>query len=511
MIRQNRIRIDLCLKVILAVFIPFIISSIFVYIDGGECITGIMPSWNDEDFYYHQIKAILEYGQPLGYYGYDGSNARIGNFGFHGFIILLPYVMFATVLGFEYYTMAVVNISLLSITNVIYLYLYKPDIKKLLFFSTISFSPMVLFYTNTCMVEGLNYFFAILSAILMKYSIDNKENKKIKWVTLFVIVWATLSKVTWSVLAFPYCLIFLCKSKWNRYIQYLFSSLFTVLFTVAGYMCFILFRADYFIGSSMIDYYMECFNAFGILNALKLISKQIYNNISMTWLVLQVPWLEICRLYILIALFIAVIYKFINKKEQRFFEIPIIIMGGFIIGVAFLYAGGGPAIRTIYSSAVFSMTFFIINILNGKKFISNYIYYSVCFLFVITGFFLQVRRSWPIRDYYQNMNEDYYESIKEYMANIELDIDSQDPWRNTLALSMDSYPDRIYELHIPIGTGINCYADISKNSKGISAEYILLKADYKDLETLLINGYRIIDNDKMTVLLRKHKVKSMEN
>ena len=76
-------------KIILGMAIPFVISSIFLYLDGGQSIRKIMPSYNDEDFYFHQIKAILTYGQPLGYYGYDGSHALIGNFGFHGFIILV--------------------------------------------------------------------------------------------------------------------------------------------------------------------------------------------------------------------------------------------------------------------------------------------------------------------------------------------------------------------------------------------------------------------------------------
>lgn len=37
--------------------------------------------YNDEVSWYNQVAAVVEYGKPLGYYGYNGSYAKIGTFG----------------------------------------------------------------------------------------------------------------------------------------------------------------------------------------------------------------------------------------------------------------------------------------------------------------------------------------------------------------------------------------------------------------------------------------------
>ena len=86
----------------------------------------VIPTWNDEDFYYKQVEAVLKYGRPLGYYGYQGSHAHIGTFGAHGFFILTPYVLFSALFGLNYYTIALVNNVLLAVAIFLAIVLLKP-------------------------------------------------------------------------------------------------------------------------------------------------------------------------------------------------------------------------------------------------------------------------------------------------------------------------------------------------------------------------------------------------
>ena len=78
-LRKNKMQI---LTIVLAIVLPFIISTIYLAII-RQNIFSIKPCWNDESLYYNQIKSVLEYGHPLGYFGYGGSHARFLNFGAH--------------------------------------------------------------------------------------------------------------------------------------------------------------------------------------------------------------------------------------------------------------------------------------------------------------------------------------------------------------------------------------------------------------------------------------------
>ena len=50
--------------------------------------------WNDEVFYYKMIEAVVKYGKPLGYFGYNGSTANIGRFGPWSPILFIVYVIY---------------------------------------------------------------------------------------------------------------------------------------------------------------------------------------------------------------------------------------------------------------------------------------------------------------------------------------------------------------------------------------------------------------------------------
>ena len=111
--------------------IMILLSSLYLLKD-HQNIVNVIPEWNDEHFYYNQIMAMLKYGRPLGYYGYEGSHALFGNYGAHGFMILVPYALFALFAGFRYNTIAIVNHFLFAIAIYVYWKLLKPSWLKLI-------------------------------------------------------------------------------------------------------------------------------------------------------------------------------------------------------------------------------------------------------------------------------------------------------------------------------------------------------------------------------------------
>lgn len=507
MLHKKKDLIILFSKIILGVGIPFIISSVYLFFEGNKTIFDTMPSWNDEDFYYNQIKAILEYGQPLGHYGYDGSHASIGNFGYHGFIILTPYVIYAFIFGLKFYSITLVNIGLLAICNIIYIALFKPSFKQIIYFGVFTLSPMVLFYINTSMMEGENYFFAIISALLMTYILQRKRSKKVLVILGLLIIWAVLSKVTWAVLIFPYVMIVLEE---KRQIPLVFrcviAGLVTILLGGSAYIFFLFCQAEYFKGYSLIDQYIERIELSGLLDGLILIWNTAIEKFRSTWLMHSSPWnwIDYCGLFVLIILILSLLFVFLEYRNGIMAYIPSIVVLGFLIGVSIVYySGGGPAIRTVYASAVFAQAFIIIILQEANhKLIRQgvFLLFGICF---IVGFVIQNSIGFDPRNYYERDDEPYYAEIEKYMSGIEIDVTAEDPWENTLVIATNSYPDRIYELFAPTGIGLNYYLDIPTDLSDFKAEYVLLSNEnLEDLDILEGEGYMVLERDDLTTLLR---------
>lgn len=490
------------LKIILGVVLPFAISMIFLYVKDRQSIWSIMPAWNDEDFYYKQIEAILSYGQPLGYYGYDGSHAKIGHFGFHGFIILIPYVIFAICFGLQYYTLAFTNISLLSVANFIYILLYKPKYNQLLLFIIATLSPMVLFFVNTGMMEGENYFISIVAALLMVYLIKKPHNRKISVALGMLIVWAVLSKVTWVALVLPYMLLLLREKKISNMLKWLYSFIATALCGVVGYSVFLLFRANYFERVSPMSAYIEKVEVKGLVEGIMYIIEQAFNNFVVSWFTFDSTWLFVCKLFVFIFLVLSILFCIHYKKLYNYMYIciPAILIVCFVLGVSVLYVGGVEAVRTVYPAALFSQIFMILILMDGSRKKMKVVLAGLSIIFFSLNFILD--GGYYIRNYYSEEDKTYYAQLERYMGNIELDLMTNDPFDNTLVMVWTSYPDRIYELFVPAGTGLNYYWDIPEDLSGFRAKYVLLSnANLSTFEHLKKAGYVVLASDTNTTLL----------
>ena len=462
-----------------------------------------MPAWNDEDFYYNQLKSVLQYGHPLGYYGYDGSHAPIGNFGAHGWFILLPYVVFSKIFGLHFNTIAVVNLLLMTILIIVYEFLFKPSILKVLFFTTILSAPMCVFYSNTAMMEGENYFYGMLSAVLMAYISDNRKAKMSNYVLGIVILFAMLSKVTWAILIFPYVLILFENKGINILGKWLISV--GIMFVGVGgaYSFFKLFAAPYFENSYLLDIYYVKLKELGIGQGLNYVLQDFGKNIQLTFLTYDEKWLDISKNYILTVLIFALMYFIIGSliKKKKHMFIPVVILGGFLSGVMLLYAAGGYAIRTSFPAAMFAATYIYVRS-------EDKILFPLCgasLVFLVMTLYVQRCYGFDCRTWYYSKDDELYIQLEQYMSNIEVDDTlGVVPWRNTVAIPLNAYPNRIIELFSPAGIGINYYNEIPQELDEFKANYVLLdESATSDIERLKNNGFSILDQYYNSVLLER--------
>lgn len=99
-----------------------------IYIANSTYIT-----WNDELFYYKMIEGVAEYGQPLGYFGYNGNHANIGRFGAWSPVLLMLHVIYARLFGWSMLSPIYCNIIFMTIAMAVFAYLVRPTKRQILF------------------------------------------------------------------------------------------------------------------------------------------------------------------------------------------------------------------------------------------------------------------------------------------------------------------------------------------------------------------------------------------
>lgn len=494
--RKKSFNIILC-----SLFLQVLLISVFLWFgqNGRQTVFTQLPAWNDEDFYFNQIKSVLVYGQPLGYYGYDGSHASVGHFGFHGFLILWPYILIAAIGGLHLYTMALTNLLLLCVGEAVYIYVMKLPMKKAVLFVVLVNSPLLTFYSTTEMVEGENYFWAIILAALLHQAANNSCRRNL--IALGITTgFASLCKPTFSVFFIPFWL-FLCvhKNVINRLQKLIVIILGSCVCTGVVYYIFTQCRADYFKGTTQIAKYQAAFHMGGWEKGLLEIIRDFAQNLAEPFRVSLVGgqwWYFWGNMYVVTVCVISVIFIFVRKDIFRW--IPAILSLGTVLASCLLYAGNG---RTFYPAAV-AAALLMLNVLPDKKSsIVPIIVFSLYFLmtFVIKGIW-----GYDARTYRDACFEKNYMSIEQYMSNIKIDENSDSPWENTLAILMCAYPPTEYERSSPPGTGINYYMTLPARQEDFYPSWVLLTQNSLDYVEILESwDYSIVDSDESTILMEK--------
>lgn len=175
-IKNNNNRIEV-ITVLLCALIPLIVVSFFSLIAkvpfGDVCIPN--SNWNDELMYFKQVEGIVENGEIGGAFGYNESVARYGNFAVWSPVLLVMWMLFGKVIGWNFISPLIINLLLLSLGYCVFAILCKPNIKQIVSLAVLSlfYIPLSRF-TLSCLPEATCYSLAMIFVSLCIY-FKNKD------------------------------------------------------------------------------------------------------------------------------------------------------------------------------------------------------------------------------------------------------------------------------------------------------------------------------------------------
>ncbi|MBO4808475.1 MAG: hypothetical protein J5537_05485 [Lachnospiraceae bacterium] len=170
---------------ILVILLPAIQAGVIALFSFCKYKSGLsVPMWNDEAVYYALIKTWITpgahgaFGNPIGYYGFNGGHAILGTGSGWSPAIIFPYAVFAKMFGLNYHTIWAANLVFMTLGNALFILIAKPDMKakiRLLILS--AFSTPVILYAGTQMSEPLRYALVMVLAACIYRLLSAKEGE----------------------------------------------------------------------------------------------------------------------------------------------------------------------------------------------------------------------------------------------------------------------------------------------------------------------------------------------
>lgn len=113
--------------------IPLLVCILYCVGCGGKLKDVYLPAswWNDELFYYMQVKGILHRGCPQGYFGFNESCARICSFGVWNPLLFLPWVIWGG-FGWNLYSPILCNLVCVTVGLAVFVWLAAPNRRQAL-------------------------------------------------------------------------------------------------------------------------------------------------------------------------------------------------------------------------------------------------------------------------------------------------------------------------------------------------------------------------------------------
>ncbi|MBQ7926513.1 MAG: hypothetical protein IJ335_09510, partial [Lachnospiraceae bacterium] len=121
------------LKACLVALLPILCCVVHCAIDGARIGQVYLPAspWNDELFYFKQVEAIVDYGYPRGYYGFNESHALKLSFAAWSPVLVFPWIIWGKLFGWTYLSPIICNIVLLTLACFLFVWLVKPSWKQI--------------------------------------------------------------------------------------------------------------------------------------------------------------------------------------------------------------------------------------------------------------------------------------------------------------------------------------------------------------------------------------------
>ena len=130
--KKTQLMKDLIKAAVLAL-LPLLCCVITCLIHGKTIgdVSLLHSEWNDELFYFKQVESIVHYGFPQGFFGYNESHAILLSFAAWSPFLVIPLIIFGKIFGWGLLSPVICNLILLSASIFLFVFLTKPNIKRL--------------------------------------------------------------------------------------------------------------------------------------------------------------------------------------------------------------------------------------------------------------------------------------------------------------------------------------------------------------------------------------------
>ncbi len=410
-------------------------------------------SWNDEEGYFSQVAAIVDWNVPRGYFGYNGMSSVYGHLGGWAPPLLYPFALIGKIFGWNYMTPIYFNIGVLILSLVIFAVVVRPTIKQQLWVGLAFLAyECTLRYVFSCTPESLvTALFILLASFIYAYKRDERN----LWLVLADVMLFLLVILRGYYASFSLILIYLSfkgEKRWRK-------VLIQVLILLGSIGAFVLLNV-FFASPFIIDTYLTDWMTNPII-FVKSIGKGLLESLAY---VLQAIKLESMRGVWYLLMFLILIYRFVRSLiDKSIYQFLIFLSEAAIIGANWLIYSAKEGARQVM--IIVAVEFMFIAFTESKK-------------FLVVGMLLcSFAVSWLSNDsFYAKIpaaNEKHVETIEDAKEVLEVSLENTNqPWDNTILVSLSTYHGDLYA--IPSYMGQNYCLDeyLIDNIDSLKAKYV---------------------------------------
>lgn len=436
--------------------------------------------WNDEVFYYKMIEAVVKYGRPLGYFGYNGSTANVGQFGPWSPVLFIAYVIYGKIFGWTMLSPIYCNIVIMSIAMSVFAYLVSPTKRQtllvyLLYGSCIPVTRYIFSNMPETTIYALLIIFLGIFIRLLTQTEDSLKISYIIWLN-FLVVLLTLMRPYWVLLAIVPGAYWYYKG--YRKMGILFEGILSfgciaLYFFIANNFC-----APYYTEIIKLEWIKSVFDQ-PVLGLYGIINRFVYS----LWEILQyagdgivngTPVGGIYALYLTILIGCSYLsYQCFrgNKKKKLFLRYWLGYSCVMLLAIIYLY---DIKVGSRHVTSFLLIFIFIISILEVST--KRIILFIACYMwiFIIRG---TDEYTYQIPIYTEEKEAALQLGRRELEKGNLIELDNEEPWDNTVIwlLNDESPIDFTYLYALPGGIGIELYFKeyVLNNFADLQPKYIL--------------------------------------
>lgn len=416
--------------------------------------------WNDEFWYYKMIESMIQFGKPLGYYGYNESHALVGNLGGWSFVMLYPFVAIGKIFGWNYMTPIVINLVFWIIGFAVMAVALKPNLPAQTFISVawLCFSVNIRYIFSATPEALITVMFLLFAVAVIRY---NRNTKAYGWLVLadVMIVGLTLMRGYYILFIVIVMAAMFKESKkidLRLIIQVIVAMLAVIGFVLIAHFCL----AEYFVPDINMDMLTHP-KAF-----IKAILVGFIESLQFVWQAITLQSMRGSWYIIYFALFPYIVYKCLKTKDLVYYSV-LFSWVVLIVAMWTLYRANEGCRHLMSCSVVYIMVM-------GYTQYKEKLAYIILAVLLYTNWFSQdefYTKLFPKREEQMEAIADGQEKLN---AVFEL---SDNEWDNTVISTRITYFNDLYA--IPVGFALNSCIDdyVREHWDELNSKYIAYRPD----------------------------------